>query len=99
MDSEAAAPHIYVVGGLGGRRNALMRALQGREIETGVNSIATHLLPHYRREGLRLPEAEAAYGGLLTSPLHCALADRDVDLIVDAIRAFLQETDGPDGHA
>jgi len=90
IDYRCAAPHIYVVRVSGGRRDALMRALQDREIETGVNYIPNHLHPLFRRPGLRLPETEAAYGEILTLPLHCALADGDVDLVVDTIRAFMK---------
>ena len=89
IDYRDAAPHIYVVRVLDGRRDALMQALRDREIETGVNYVPNHLQPYFRQPGVQLPVTEAVYGEMLTLPLHCALTDPDVDLVVDTIGSFM----------
>ncbi len=86
------APHIYVVRVLDGLRDALMNRLKERDIETGINYVPNHLHPFFRRPGIALPVTDRAYGEILTLPLHCELADADVDVVVDVIREFLRES-------
>jgi len=99
IDYRHAAPHIYVIRVLDGRRDALMQALKDRDIETSVNYVPNHLQPYFREPGLVLPVTEAVYGEMLTLPLHCALADQDVALIIDIIRSFMGASERRDAHA
>jgi dTDP-4-amino-4,6-dideoxygalactose transaminase len=91
IDYHEAAPHIYVVRVLNGRRDALMRSLRDAGIETGVNYIPNHLHPHFRRSGLTLPATEQAYHEILTLPLHCALSDTDVERVIGSVRNFIEQ--------
>jgi perosamine synthetase len=87
-DYEESAPHIYVIRVGGGRRDDLMSALGADGIETAVSYIPNHLQPLFRENGLVLPETEAAFDEILTLPLHCALSDADVAMVIERIRTF-----------
>ena len=66
----------------------VMEYLKQRDIETGINYVPNHLQPFYRSSGENLPRTEAAYGEILTLPLHCALSDADVSMVIDTVRSF-----------
>jgi UDP-4-amino-4,6-dideoxy-N-acetyl-beta-L-altrosamine transaminase len=90
--------HLLVAQIEGGaaRRRRVFDALAARNIRCQVHYIPVHLQPWYRehvgtREG-DFPRAEAYYAGCLSLPLFPAMADRDVDRVVDALRAALHET-------
>jgi len=91
INYEDAAPHIYVIRVLDGRRDALMQFLKDADIETGINYIPNHLHPYFRKGGLSLPETERAYGEILTLPLHCGLSDQDVDAVIGRVQEFFKE--------
>jgi perosamine synthetase len=90
VDYREAAPHIYVVRVLQGRRDALMRSLQDAGIESGLNYIPNHLHQQFRLSGLTLPATERAYGEILTLPLHCGLSNAEVDSIIGSVRSFFE---------
>jgi perosamine synthetase len=87
---DEAAPHIYVIRVRDGRRDALQQFLAERGIETGINYVPNHLHSYFQREGVTLPETERAYVEILTLPLHCALTDDDVTVVIGAVREFYQ---------
>jgi len=88
IDYAEAAPHIYVVRVKEGRRDLLMRCLRDAGVETSVNYVPNHLQPYFRDEAVSLPETELAFEEILTLPLHCGLSDRDVETVIEGIRAF-----------
>jgi dTDP-4-amino-4,6-dideoxygalactose transaminase len=88
IDYRNVAPHIYVLRVLGGRRDALMRALREAGIETSVNYVPNHLQPYFRSDGRTLLETERAFAEMLTLPLHYGLSDTDVSAVIDGVRAF-----------
>jgi dTDP-4-amino-4,6-dideoxygalactose transaminase len=90
INYEEAAPHIYVIRVHGGRRDALKRFLQERDVETGINYVPNHLHSYFRRDGITLPETERAYEEILTLPLHCALSDEQVEAVIAAVRQFFE---------
>lgn len=92
IDYNECAPHIYVIRVKGNRRDALLAFLKEREIETLINYIPNHLHSYFHQDGLVLPETERAYQEILTLPLHCALADADVDLVISSVQDFFQES-------
>ena len=92
IDYNECAPHIYVVRVKGKRRDELLAFLKEREIETLINYIPNHLHSYFHQDGLVLPETERAYQEILTLPLHCALADADVELVISSVRDFFQES-------
>ena len=69
---------------LRGGRAAVMEAMRGRGIGTGVHYPAVHLFSFYRGQGWRegmLPHAERVGRGILTLPLFPAMRDDDVDRV------------------
>jgi dTDP-4-amino-4,6-dideoxygalactose transaminase len=88
VDYREAAPHIYVVRVIGGRRDALMSLLKDADIETAIHYAPNHLHAYYRRGGVSLPVSEAAFQEVLTLPLHCALSDADVERVIGVVRRF-----------
>jgi UDP-4-amino-4,6-dideoxy-N-acetyl-beta-L-altrosamine transaminase len=87
--------HLLVaqIRGGAGRRRRVFDELAARDIRCQVHYIPVHLQPWYRRNvGTRVgefPRAEAYYAGCLSLPLFPAMADRDVDRVVDALREAL----------
>jgi dTDP-4-amino-4,6-dideoxygalactose transaminase len=73
-------------------RNEFIEELRQRNIGSSVHFIPVHLHPYYRdRYGLRpddFPIAYAAYGRLLSLPLHPGLSDSDVNDVIDAVLAI-----------
>ena len=70
-------------------RAQVMNRLRAHAIGTQVHYIPVHLQPYYRRRygTLRLPGAEAYYARCLSLPLFPAMADGDVDRVVDELAA------------
>lgn len=88
------AYHLYVVQLADGLdRDAVFTALRGRGIGANVHYLPVHLHAFYRERfgtgpGL-CPVAEAAYERILSLPLFPAMADDDVDRVVDALAEAL----------
>lgn len=88
------AYHLYVVQLADDLdRDAVFTALRGRGIGANVHYLPVHLHAFYRERfgtgpGL-CPVAEAAYERILSLPLFPAMADDDVDRVVDALAEAL----------
>jgi UDP-4-amino-4,6-dideoxy-N-acetyl-beta-L-altrosamine transaminase len=76
----------------GTTRRAVMEALSARGIGSQVHYIPVHRQPYYRaRYGdLELPGADAWYARCLSLPLYPGLADGDVRVVVEALKAGLR---------
>jgi UDP-4-amino-4,6-dideoxy-N-acetyl-beta-L-altrosamine transaminase len=90
--------HLLVAQIEGGptRRRRVFECLAARNIRCQVHYIPVHLQPWYQehvgtREG-DFPRAEMYYAGCLSLPLFPAMADRDVDRVVGALRVALDES-------
>jgi len=72
---------------VGRSRSAVMTDLRARGIGTQVHYLPVHRQPYYRdRYGtLALPGADGFYARALTLPLFPAMADADVDRVIDAL--------------
>lgn len=88
--------HLNVVrvdfAGLGRSRAAVMAELRRRGIGTQVHYIPVHRQPYWRRRGdggPTLPGADAFYDRALSLPLFPAMADADVDRVIEALAAAL----------
>jgi len=77
--------------GLGLTRRAVVEALKAKGVGTQVHYIPVHRQPYYvNRQGLAdLPGADAWYARCLTLPLYPAMADGDVERVVDALAEVL----------
>jgi dTDP-4-amino-4,6-dideoxygalactose transaminase len=92
------AHHLYPVlvdaAAAGLSRGALQAALADRGIATSVHFPVLHLQPYYReRYGLRAgmyPVAERVASQTLSLPLSPALADADVDRVIEALHDCLR---------
>jgi len=85
------AYHLYVVHlRTPALRLAAYDFLAGRGIRTQVHYIPVYRHPHYRRVvgDLRLPGAEAWYGGCLSLPLFPKMTDADQQRVIEALREF-----------
>ena len=91
----APAWHLYVVlidfAAAGTSRRRVMEALRAEGIGSQVHYIPLHLQPYYRRRyGARaLPGTMAYFERCLSLPLFPAMADGDVDRVVDALARAL----------
>ncbi len=94
-EGQSPALHLYGVrvdfDAAGVPRAALMRRLAEAGIGTQVHYIPVYRQPYFRaRYGeQRLAGAEAYYRHALTLPLFPAMADEDVDRVVEALRTAL----------
>jgi UDP-4-amino-4,6-dideoxy-N-acetyl-beta-L-altrosamine transaminase len=90
-------PHLMSVlidfDALGLTRLAVVERLRAKGIGSQVHYIPVHSQPYYReRYGQqRLPGAEAWYERTLSLPLYPAMADSDVDRVVEALAGALQK--------
>jgi perosamine synthetase len=89
VDYGQAAPFIYTIRILGGRRSEMAGFLRDHGVETGVFYPANHLHSLYRRDGLTLPASEKLSAEILSLPLHCALSDEQVETIIGLVREFM----------
>lgn len=89
------ALHLFAVridfAGLGLQRGAVMRALRERGIGTQVHYIPVNRQPYYRARygALDLPGADRYYAETLSLPLFPAMADTDVERVVEALGSVL----------
>ncbi|WP_460125229.1 UDP-4-amino-4-deoxy-L-arabinose aminotransferase [Pseudomonas sp. S2_C03] len=72
-------------------REAFMKALQARNIGTGIHFIATHLHTYYRQRfpNVSLPNTEWNSARLCSIPLFPDMTTRDIDRVVSAIEQTL----------
>jgi dTDP-4-amino-4,6-dideoxygalactose transaminase len=79
---------ITIAPNAGIERDAFIDAMRDRNIGTSVHYIPTHLFTAYR--GLprcELPNTEVLGARIVSLPLYPTMTDRDVDDVVDAVRA------------
>jgi UDP-4-amino-4,6-dideoxy-N-acetyl-beta-L-altrosamine transaminase len=92
---EAPSLHLYQVlvdfPAIGKSRDQVMRALVERGIGTQVHYIPLYRQPYFKsRYGpMRLQGAEAFYAAVLALPLYPAMADEDVERVLQALAATL----------
>jgi UDP-4-amino-4,6-dideoxy-N-acetyl-beta-L-altrosamine transaminase len=88
--------HLYAAridfAGLGRTRTSVMRALREKGVGTQVHYIPVHQQPYYRARcgALELPGADAYYRRTLSLPLFPAMADTDVDRVVETLAGVLE---------
>ncbi|AKF46177.1 UDP-4-amino-4-deoxy-L-arabinose aminotransferase [Pseudomonas fragariae (ex Marin et al. 2024)] len=75
-------------------RDAFMKALQARNIGTGIHFIATHLHSYYRKRfpDVRLPDTEWNSSRLCSIPLFPDMSLDDVERVVGAIESTLESS-------
>src|SRR5690606_4092933 len=74
------------------RRDGAMRALASAGIQSTIGTYAVTAQPLFRDRGYdpeRTPHAARAMDRTLTLPLHPAMADGDIDRVVDTLAAAL----------
>lgn len=92
----AAAWHLYVAlidfGAAGLDRATVMRRLREAGIGTQVHYLPVHRQPYYvdRYGEIDLPGADAWYARALSLPLFPAMADDDVERVVDALAGIIE---------
>jgi len=86
---DAAYPFLCVVRVLGGRRDELAAHLARDGIQAWVHFVPCHHQPAFGAGHGELPVTDLLAGELLTLPLHHALTDDDVELVIDSVAAFV----------
>lgn len=77
---------------LGVSRRFIFDALKAENIGVNVHYLPVYLLPYYQDLGHgrgECPNAEDYYDHAVTLPLHCGLADEDVQHVVDAVTKII----------
>jgi len=85
------ARHVYHIFAVrSSARDRLQRALQQREVQTGIHyPIPVHLQPAYastRHPAGSFPESEAAAREVLSLPMYSELSDPQIEAVCDAVR-------------
>jgi perosamine synthetase len=77
-------------------RDAVIRAMRARDVETTLGTYGMHLQPYFRaRFGIAdgaLPETTRAHHQALTLPLYPQLTADDLDIIADALRESVESS-------
>jgi perosamine synthetase len=89
-DLEEAFPFSYVVRVFNGRRDALMRYLRGKGIETLIQFTPNHLQPAFAAFRVPLPVTEQLYKEVLSLPLYFEMTDTEVERVINAVRSFIK---------
>jgi perosamine synthetase len=87
-----SAYHLYVVRVPAAKRKDLFVRLREEQIFAQVHYIPVHTQPDFRDNGLSggaFPNATAYYESCISLPLFPAMADGDVERVVDALRRLL----------
>jgi dTDP-4-amino-4,6-dideoxygalactose transaminase len=90
LDWDGVTPHIFVVRIHRELRDALVKYLSAREIDTGFHYQPNHQLSLFATE-YTLPVAEKLADELLTLPLHAELEDIEQDVVIEAISQFFRD--------
>jgi UDP-4-amino-4,6-dideoxy-N-acetyl-beta-L-altrosamine transaminase len=80
--------HLYVIRVPAQLRRPLFEEMQNMGIGVSVHYLPVYRHPYYQRHGfadLRLPQAEQYYAEAITLPLFPAMADTDVDRVVQSL--------------
>lgn len=80
--------HIFGVRTSADRRDNLMRYLKQNHISTGLHYTPLPLHPLFRAHTEAVPNAFSVYRHIMTLPLHAALADREVDYVIEKLQAW-----------
>jgi perosamine synthetase len=87
-DVETAFPFLCVVRIGGGVRDELAVHLARDGIQAWVHFVPCHRQRAFESDPASLPVTERLSGELLTLPLHHALEEDDVDVVLDSVRSF-----------
>ena len=79
-------PHIFPIKVLNGKRDALLKYLEGNNVECAIHYYPNHLLSYYKSGSL--PVTEEVYRQLLTLPLHPALTEEQQNKVMRLIKIF-----------
>ena len=69
-------------------RDALMKFLKERMIDSGVHYIPNHLQPLFKKFKTPLPNTDKVWHQILTLPLYYGMKEKDVFYIVKALKSF-----------
>ena len=95
-EAMAYARHVYHVYAVRSKhRESLLKALQGREVQTGIHyPIPIHLLPAWSELGHRrgdFPHSEQAADEVLSLPMFAELTPAQIDTVAEAVRTSTLE--------
>jgi UDP-4-amino-4-deoxy-L-arabinose-oxoglutarate aminotransferase len=93
LPATKSARHLFTIWVAPIQRDEIMAALQARGIAVAVNYRAIHLLKYYREKygfvAGTYPIAESIGASTITLPLYAKLIDREVDYIIDNVKAVI----------
>jgi dTDP-4-amino-4,6-dideoxygalactose transaminase len=84
-------PHILPVRILDAQRDAVREHCLANGIQVGMHYKPNHLLTKFKRNGVRLPNAEQLYEEMLTLPLQVDMQITDVDFVVEHVLQALKK--------
>ena len=85
-DYRDVIPFNYTI--LAEDRDRLMEYLEKKGVGTIINYIPNHLQPIFRAKKISLPNTEAAYGRIISIPMHAAMTMSSAGTVVRAIKKF-----------
>ena len=103
-DSTRTSWHVFIAlfdfEELGVSRSQMMHRLRERNVGTQVLYIPVHLQPYYaeRYPRTELPGANEYYQKCLCLPLHSAITESEIDLIINAVDKSLNNSTGATSH-
>jgi UDP-4-amino-4,6-dideoxy-N-acetyl-beta-L-altrosamine transaminase len=103
-DSTRTSWHVFIAlfdfEKLGVGRSQMMHRLRERNVGSQVLYIPVHLQPYYaeRYPRTELPGASEYYRKCLCLPLHSAISESEIDLIINAVDKSLKNSTGATSH-
>lgn len=89
VNYDEAVPFMYIVRVVRGTRDAFMRFLREREVDTGVHYIPNHLHPFFQPHVRDpLPRATELGEQIVTLPLYAHMTTDQVRQVIEAVREF-----------
>lgn len=85
-DYDSTIPFNYTI--LARRRDELMEYLEKNNIGTIINYIPNHIQPIFKSKKVVLRNTEEVYREIVSIPMHAGLTDKDIRLVVNAIKGF-----------
>ena len=91
-ESISSAWHIYVIR-VKGDRKAVFNFLREKGLGVNAHYYPVYLQPYYQKLGYKAgtcPKAEEYYSKAITLPLYPKMTDKDVEYVIDAVKASLK---------
>lgn len=87
---EESFPFAYILRILDGKRDNLIKFLEYKGVDTGINYIPNHLHPFFYT-GQQLPVTEQLHKEIITLPLFTDMKEYELEHVINSVRSFFEK--------